>query len=76
MGKEFSITPRTVPRIETKYRRIVTPIPHPDSVPTLEKLRHFEPQSMRGQPPIVWEQAQDIFVNDKYGVGTGAGYLC
>lgn len=67
MGKEFSITPRTVPRIETKYRRIVTPIPHPDSVPTLEKLRHFEPQSMRGQPPIVWEQAQDIFVNDKYG---------
>jgi len=67
MGKEFSIKPRTVPRIETKYRRIVTPIPHPDSVPTLEKLRHFEPQSMRGQPPIVWEQAQDIFVNDKYG---------
>ena len=44
MGKEFSITPRTVPLVETRYRRIVTPIPHPDSVPTLEKLRHFEPQ--------------------------------
>jgi len=67
MGKEFSITPRTVPHIETKYRRIVTPIPHPDSVPTLEKLRHFEPQSMRGQPPIVWDHAQDIFVYDKFG---------
>ena len=41
MGKEFSITPRNVPRVETKYRRIVTPVPHPDSVATLEKLRKF-----------------------------------
>ena len=67
MGKEFSITPRDVPQVETKYRRIVTPLPHPDSVPTLEKLRQFEPQSMRGQPPIVWDRAEDIFVFDKYG---------
>jgi 4-aminobutyrate aminotransferase-like enzyme len=67
MGKEFSITPKTVPHIETKYRRIVTPLPHPDSVLTLEKLRKFEPQSMRGQPPIVWDRAEDIFVYDKHG---------
>lgn len=67
MGKEFSITPQTVPHVETKHRRIVTPIPHPDSVPTLEKLRHNEPQSMRGQPPIVWERAEDIYIYDKYG---------
>ena len=67
MGKEFSITPRDVPRVETKYRRIVTPLPHPDSVPTIEKLRRFEPQSMRGQPPLVWDRAEDIFVYDKYG---------
>lgn len=37
MGKEFSITPRDVPPVETKYRRIATQIPHPDSLPTLEK---------------------------------------
>ena len=67
MGREFSITPRQVPRVETTYRRIVTPLPHPDSVPTLEKLRRFEPQSMRGQPPLVWDRAEDIFVFDKYG---------
>ncbi len=67
MGKEFSITPREVPRVETKYRRIVTPLPHPDSLATLEKLRQFEPQSMRGQPPIVWDRAEDIFVFDKHG---------
>src|SRR5436190_300159 len=67
MGKEFSIEPRRVPRVETKYRRIVTSLPHPDSVATLEKLRQFEPQSMRGQPPVVWDRAEDIFVFDKYG---------
>jgi 4-aminobutyrate aminotransferase-like enzyme len=67
MGKEFSITPRQVPVIQTKHRRIVTLIPHPDSIPTLQKLRQFEPQSMRGQPPLVWERAEDISVYDKYG---------
>src|SRR6058998_2737263 len=67
MGKEFGIIPREVPHMETKYRRIVTPLPHPDSVSTLEKLRRFEPQSMRGQPPLVWDRAEDIFVFDKYG---------
>ncbi len=67
MGKEFSIVPRQVPRVETQFRRIVTPLPHPDSLATLEKLRQFEPQSMRGQPPLVWERAEDIFVWDRYG---------
>jgi 4-aminobutyrate aminotransferase/(S)-3-amino-2-methylpropionate transaminase len=67
MGKEFSITPRTVRRVETKYRRIVTPIPHPDSVAILERLHRFEPQSMRGQPPLVWDRAEDISVYDKHG---------
>src|SRR5207244_4538846 len=67
IGKEFSIVPREVARVETKYRRIITPLPHPDSVATLETLRRFEPQSMRGQPPIVWDRAEDIFIFDKYG---------
>jgi 4-aminobutyrate aminotransferase-like enzyme len=67
MGEEFNITPKTVPVVETRYRRIVTPLPHPDSVPVLEKLRQCEPASMRGQPPLVWDRAEDIFVYDKYG---------
>jgi 4-aminobutyrate aminotransferase-like enzyme len=67
MGKEFSIVPREVPRVKSKYRLIATPLPHPDSVPTLEKLRQIEPISMRGQPPLVWDRAEDIFVYDKYG---------
>jgi 4-aminobutyrate aminotransferase-like enzyme len=67
MGKEFDITPCTVPRVETKFRRVVTQLPHPASLETLEKLRQFEPQSMRGQPPLVWDRAEDVFVYDRYG---------
>ena len=67
MGKEFSTVPCEVPRVETKYRRIATPLPHPDSLPTLATLRRCEPQSMHGQPPIVWDRAENIFVYDRYG---------
>jgi 4-aminobutyrate aminotransferase-like enzyme len=67
MGKEFSITPQAVPHVETKYRRIATQVPHPESLATLERLRQFEPLSLRGQPPLVWDRAEDIFVFDKYG---------
>jgi len=67
MGKIFNITPVDVPHVETKYRRIQSAIPHPDSLPTLEKLRNLEPLSMQGQPPIVWDKAEDISVYDKHG---------
>jgi 4-aminobutyrate aminotransferase/(S)-3-amino-2-methylpropionate transaminase len=67
MAKEFSIIPKAVPPVETKYRRICSALPHPESVAILEQLRQFEPLSMRGQPPLVWERAEDIFVEDKYG---------
>jgi 4-aminobutyrate aminotransferase / (S)-3-amino-2-methylpropionate transaminase / 5-aminovalerate transaminase len=67
MGHEFSITPKNVPLVETKYRRIATPLPHPDTVPVLETLRRCEPTSMHGQPPLVWHRAEDIFVYDQHG---------
>src|SRR5215472_17303868 len=67
MRKEFTINPCSVPLVETKYRRNATPIPHPDSVSTLARLMEFEPQSMRGQPPLVWDRAEDIFIYVKYG---------
>jgi len=67
MGKEFSTVPQTVPHVETKHRRICTQVPHPDSVPLLDRLREVEPLSMRGMPPIIWEKAQGIHVFDKHG---------
>lgn len=67
MGKEFNTTPQTVPHVNTQYRRIQTPLPHPDSLPILAKLHQHEPFSMRGMPPIIWDSAEDIFVFDAYG---------
>ena len=67
MGKEFSTVPQSVPLVETKHRRICTQVPHPESVPLLDRLREVEPLSMRGMPPIIWDKAQDIYVFDKHG---------
>lgn len=67
MGKEFSTVPQTVPLVATKHRRICTQVPHPESVPLLDRLREVEPLSMRGMPPIIWDKAQDIYVFDKHG---------
>jgi 4-aminobutyrate aminotransferase / (S)-3-amino-2-methylpropionate transaminase / 5-aminovalerate transaminase len=67
MGKEFSIEPKEVPQVDTKYRRIVTALPAPDSIPSLERLRKYEPISMRGQPPIVWDRAEGVQVYDRHG---------
>ncbi len=59
--------PRRVARVETKWRRIVTPIPAPESLPILEKLRAAEPRSMTGQPPILWDRAEGAQVFDRWG---------
>ena len=66
-GKQYSLTPREVPRVETKFRRIVTPIPAPESLPILEDLRRYEPLSMTGQPPVVWDRAEGVQVYDAWG---------
>jgi 4-aminobutyrate aminotransferase/diaminobutyrate-pyruvate transaminase/4-aminobutyrate aminotransferase/(S)-3-amino-2-methylpropionate transaminase len=67
MAKEFSLEPRPVPRVETKYRRIVTDFPAPESVSVLEKLLRYEPRAMAGQPPVLWDRASGFQVYDKSG---------
>ena len=64
---DFDLTPRHVPRVETKYRRIVTAIPVPESIPILERLFATEPVAMQGQPPVVWDRAEGISVYDRWG---------
>ncbi len=67
MAREFSITPEPVPFVETKYRRIWTALPAPESVPVLEKLYRLELRAMQGQPPIVWRNAEGFQVWDMAG---------
>jgi 4-aminobutyrate aminotransferase/diaminobutyrate-pyruvate transaminase/4-aminobutyrate aminotransferase/(S)-3-amino-2-methylpropionate transaminase len=67
MSREYSLTPKSVPRIKSRYRTITTDLPVPESIPTLEKLYRYEPIAMRGQPPVVWDRAEGFQVWDPYG---------
>src|SRR5215467_9837768 len=67
MAREFDLTPKRVPRVETPYRRIVTELPVPESLPALERLYQYEPVAMRGQPPVVWDRAEGFQVYDAWG---------
>lgn len=65
--KEFPLVPEAVAPVETKYRKIATKIPVPESIEHLEKLRTIEPRSMGGQPPILWHHGDGFTVSDPYG---------
>ena len=65
--KEFPLVPEDVEPVETKYRRIVTKIPAPESVEPLKRLRDLEPRSMGGQPPVIWHHGQGAQIFDPYG---------
>jgi len=63
----YDLTPVEVPTVETKYRSIKTKLPVPESLPIFESLGQSEPRSMMGQPPIVWDKAEDFMVSDPWG---------
>ncbi len=67
MAGQFPRTPQDVPPVETRFRRIGTPLPVPESLPVLETLRRLEPLAMQGQPPIVWNRAEGFTVEDRWG---------
>jgi 4-aminobutyrate aminotransferase-like enzyme len=63
----YDLTPVDVPKVETKYRSIRTKLPVPESLTIFESLRQSEPRSMMGQPPIIWDKAEDFTVSDRWG---------
>lgn len=63
----FTLIPKKVRKIKTKYRTINTKIPVPESIEILENLSKYEPVSMSGQPPIIWDHCDGVNVFDKYG---------
>jgi len=68
MGTEtLRLTPRQVPAVDTRYRRIGTEIPVPESLEILEQLQAHEPHSMQGQAPVVWDRADGFSVFDRWG---------
>ncbi len=59
--------PEPGPRIETAHRRIVTDLPAPGSLETLETADLTMPIVNSYQPPIGWERAEGYQVYDGYG---------
>jgi 4-aminobutyrate aminotransferase / (S)-3-amino-2-methylpropionate transaminase / 5-aminovalerate transaminase len=64
---KYNLTPVDVPKVSTKYRKIKTKLPVPESVKIFQILSESEPVSMMGQPPIVWDKAEGFQVYDKWG---------
>jgi 4-aminobutyrate aminotransferase/(S)-3-amino-2-methylpropionate transaminase len=64
---KYTMTPTSVQTVKTKYRRIVTKLPVPQSLPTFRKLLKYEPISMQGQPPLLWDRAKGCQVYDRWG---------
>jgi 4-aminobutyrate aminotransferase / (S)-3-amino-2-methylpropionate transaminase / 5-aminovalerate transaminase len=54
-------------KIDTKYRRIITDIPVPESLAVRQKLSMNEVHSTHGQPPVIWDKAEGFQVFDPYG---------
>lgn len=65
--KEFRLVPEDVAPVETRFRRIKTKIPVPESIPILQQMRDSEPRSMGGQPPVIWDSGEGSFIRDPYG---------
>ena len=64
---KYNLEPLEVKKVKTKYRRIRTRIPVPESLPIFEALMASEAESMLGQPPIIWEGAEGSQVWDRWG---------
>ena len=64
---KYNLEPVDVPKVNTKYRKIKTKLPVPESLDIFEKLSKSEPVSMMGQPPIIWDKAEGFQIYDKWG---------
>lgn len=67
MKYKFKHTPKSVPLVKTRFRRIHTKLPVPESLPLLHLMEEFEPSSMQGQAPLVWDKAEGFQVFDPFG---------
>jgi 4-aminobutyrate aminotransferase/diaminobutyrate-pyruvate transaminase/4-aminobutyrate aminotransferase/(S)-3-amino-2-methylpropionate transaminase len=67
MPGQFNLAMRDVPPVDSEFRRIVPPFPHPCALKVIETLRRIEPVAMQGQPPVVWDRAEGFQVQDRWG---------
>ena len=66
-GFNFNHKPKKVEKINTKFRKIRTDLPVPESIASIERAYSLESSSMHGQMPIIWDRAEDFQVFDSWG---------
>lgn len=67
MKSLFTLEPHDVLAVETKNRIIKTQIPVPEAVEIIKEMRKYEPESMSGQPAVIWDKALGYHVYDRWG---------
>lgn len=63
----YNLEPVEVPEVKTRYRRIRTRLPVPESREIIQALMDSEPRSMMGQPPVIWDRAEGFQIWDRWG---------
>lgn len=61
------IVPKDVSPVESRWRKIQSPLPPPGADSILERMRAYEPRAVLGQPPVVWHRAHGCQVEDPWG---------
>jgi 4-aminobutyrate aminotransferase / (S)-3-amino-2-methylpropionate transaminase / 5-aminovalerate transaminase len=64
---KYNLIPVDVPKVSTRYRKIKTKLPVPESLRIFRILSESEPESMMGQPPVIWDKAEGFQIYDKWG---------
>jgi 4-aminobutyrate aminotransferase / (S)-3-amino-2-methylpropionate transaminase / 5-aminovalerate transaminase len=64
---KYNLKPVEVPKVSTRFRKIKTKLPVPESLKIFDILSESEPVSMMGQPPVIWDRAEGFQVFDKWG---------
>ena len=64
MPNMFLHQPEETPRVETRFRRICTPIPAPETAAQIVAAAELFPQANCYQPPVLWDRAEGFQVYD------------
>lgn len=64
---KFSLKPKRVPLVKTKYRAIKTKIPSPQTVRLINEAGNYSLGLMAGQLPLSWHKAVDFNIFDPEG---------
>jgi 4-aminobutyrate aminotransferase/diaminobutyrate-pyruvate transaminase/4-aminobutyrate aminotransferase/(S)-3-amino-2-methylpropionate transaminase len=67
LDNAFLCEPQPTPRVETQHRRIVTPLPSPQTRQRLLDAARVFPQVNCYQPPVIWDRARGYQVWDEAG---------